>query len=149
MSFNRKAFYGLNFNWYMMDAVESIAMFMSGYGPIPERVFNNEDNYLKTNKFFSSLPTLSNYYYSSDFQMIEVDSQNNFFDEIKAVQRGIYVYDNEEYTDDYNVIAIPRIKLEFSPLSLEIKNLLKPFVFKDIIFSEVKTLDMKKHFASE
>ena len=146
MNFNRKAFYGLTFNWYMVDTVDSIAMFMSGYGVIPTSIFENEDNYLRINTFFDSLPILSEFYYSPELQVINIDSQNYFFGEVKMAQRGIYVYDNEEYTDQYKMIAVPQTKLNFSDLPLNIKSLLKPLKLENINFSETKELNIKEYF---
>jgi hypothetical protein len=42
---NRQELYGTNIGWYMQDAEGAIALFLSGYGPIPSVVFSDPDGY--------------------------------------------------------------------------------------------------------
>jgi len=146
MSFNRKEFFGLNFEWYMTDAAGSLAMFISGYGPIPKSVFENADGYSELKYFFQSLPVLSNSFYDSESNEIGIDGSNSLFCDVKAVSRGLYVFDNEEYTDNYKLIAIPKTTLNVSTFEKRIQNLLEPFAFRDTIFGEVTSLNIADHF---
>jgi len=149
MTFDRKEFYGLTFSWYMTDAVGSVAMFMSGYGIIPKSVFVDKEKHEEISNFFDNSPLLFNSYLSPDNQKVVEGNSNDIFLEVKAAKRGLFVFDNEEYTDNYNLIALPEQRLKLSDLPRKIQEHLKLLSFEEIIFGDTKRISLSEYFECE
>lgn len=123
-----------------------MAMFMSGYGPIPEIVFQNELRYTNVNRFLASLPVISSSYYGADFLENEITAANNMFPDVLAASKGLYVYDNEEYTEEYHRVAMPKDKLTASDLNSELRSFLTPFIFQELAFADVPSIAITEFF---
>jgi hypothetical protein len=142
MNFNRQQFFGLNFEWYMVDEEGAIAMFLSGYGPIPKKVFENFDNYSELKDFVESLPV-------SVTRDAGIQMSNSHFRDVKAISKGLFVYDNEEYTDKYRLIGTPRAAINLSNFDESIRCLFEPLVVRNVIFGDVKVLNIAEYFVCD
>ncbi len=146
MEFKRENFYGDNFNWYMTDKKGNIATFLSGYGHIPKVVFDNEEKYYLTIEYFTNLPVLSDTFLSRYNSIIKPDYKDERFIEVQSAKRGIFAYDNQEYSSIYKLLCVPQIKFNLINLDNDIRNILEPFNFSNLDFDMVKNIDIERHF---
>lgn len=130
----------------MTDSVGSVAMFMSGYGVIPKSVFVNKEKHEEITNFFDNSPLLFNSYLPPDKQKVVEGNINDIFPEVQAAKRGLFVFDNEEYTDNYNLIALPEQRLKFSDLPPKIQEHLKLLSFEEVIFEDTKRISLPQYF---
>lgn len=146
MKFERKSFYGLNFAWWAVDATGAIAEFTSGGGPIPKSVFNDYTEYAKTQNFFDELPSITETFLAPSW-IDEMKKRNYPFRYIEGgEQRGIYCFDEDDYTDDYLLLLMPKIELKLNNLPEEIQTYLTPFSFNDVVFSEQSKITLTDYF---
>lgn len=130
----------------MQDADGAIALFLSGYGPIPQVVLSEAHRHHELDVAMSQLPDISNTYYEPDCSQVSIDAKNSIFKEVKAVAKGLYVYDNEEYTDVYKRVAVPKVIVRADQLDSAIGLLLRPNTFSDLIFHQSQSLNLEKYF---
>jgi len=146
---NRQELYGTNFGWYMRDSVGAIALFLSGYGPVPRFVLSNADEHQQLELAMKNLPRVASSYFDADGSEVLITGKNYIFPEANAAAKGLYVYDNEEYTDQYNLIATPKVGINSAEISSEIQSLLQDLVFADLSFHDNQSIRLPKYFDCE
>ncbi len=149
MKFERKTYYGINFSWQGVDSTGAIGEFTSGGGPIPKNVFADYSDYLKAEEFFSNLLPITQAFLTVSF-IGEMKKRNKTFKYFGTKEsRGIYCYDEDDYTDDYLLITEPKIELKLSDLPEEIQEYVKQFTFENIVFKEQKKIKITDYFDCE
>ena len=68
MLFQRKNYIGFDFTWYGVDNSGSIAQFVTGYAPIPEKVFFDKKEYELVDNHFNNLPDFTETHLSSKYE---------------------------------------------------------------------------------
>src|SRR5688572_24942196 len=141
LPFVRKAYYGLIVTWYLVDETGAIAQIESGENPIPKIVFADESNYNKLNEYFENLPSITNSFLSPKKEAEKSHSLNGFALLLNEAVKGVYVFYEQERTNNYDLYAIPEKELKADSLPAEIQELLKPYHL-ELSFRETETLNI-------
>jgi hypothetical protein len=144
MTFKRK--FGWEFDWYAVDSIGAIALFVCGFTVVPNLIFEDEVKYLKIISYFENLPFFAKAHLSSGYESKKSKSLNGFANQILEAERGIYVFYDKDYSSVYELIAVPEYCINVLVLPDEIQNLLQPLTFNNINFSEIESLDIRKFF---
>jgi len=150
MLFKRESFIGFDFFWYAVDSVGAVAQFETGYAPIPEKVFSNEQEYKIIDEYLSNLPNKTNTYLSPKYEKLKKRSLNQFQTFLED-RRGLYLFADDLHehpngTDEYELIVLPELELKVFDLPQKIQDYLAQFVFDNIIFKEVRKIKIANYF---
>ncbi|MEJ2611955.1 MAG: hypothetical protein P8179_18255 [Candidatus Thiodiazotropha sp.] len=107
MSFRREDFFGLDFSWFCYDNLGMIGEFITGYGFIPNHIFNDETSYNHMLEYFYRLPCTSNSELSSAIKKRAKRSHGDFTIFLKKSRTGLFVYDYKGHYGPYERISIP------------------------------------------
>jgi len=150
MPFQRKDYIGFDFAWYAVDSVGSVAQFETGYAPIPEKVYLDEQEYKIVDKYFSNLPNFTKTYLSPKYEKLKHRSLNQL-QSLLEDRNGLYLFmddlqENPNGTNKYELFVIPEQELKVFGLPQNIQNYLAQFVFENLIFREVETIKITNYF---
>jgi hypothetical protein len=116
-------FLGDEFDWLAVDSTGAIGFFSTaGCGWIPESVLTNAESFRDTLKIVSKLPRLGEPEYRSNLPVAESK------DWLAVAARGIFAFDWNPYTDQYELVASPHVLLGSSD-AVEIAALAAQTVF--------------------
>lgn len=143
MLFQRNQFYGTNFTFYLIDSVNSIAVFSSGHYPIPKDVFRDKSEYLKVDDYMQNLPRLCNSFLSPKYKRLAGDYSLALLE----ANRGLYSFDEENnWTYNYDLYALPNKELKLTNLPKEIEKYLSSFKIEKVKFAELQEIDILDYF---
>lgn len=139
----------LDIDWFAIDEHHAIAHFASGGGILPESIASAKEDNETLARFFRNLPVISDEFEVAPSVSEQLGSKNlpeqqrYLEDFIRMSQKGFFSYDKSGLGDfmnsEYHLVIIPKIKLDFKKLPLEIRSILEKtrvvgsFSEKDII----------------
>lgn len=126
--FNRRAWYGLIFRWYAVDDIGELAVFESGYLPIPDRVFNDRRAYEMLDRHLRHRPLVTSARIAPGIRL-EHDSvgENEYFEMCqRESSKGLYFFDENEQggwisARSYHLVTVPDQPLMIEQLPTEIR----------------------------
>lgn len=137
MAFTREEFYGLDFDWYGVDADGSVAKFTTGHASIPKNIFSSEILYERIQNYFTSLPEITKSHLSPKFLNSKFAAQGDFSYAIKDTKKGLYVFDCFDYTEDYYLVSIPERNITVSELPSDIQQALEQCTLRSVKFADI------------
>lgn len=147
MRFKRK--FGWEVDWYAVDSVGSVALFVSGFACVPKIVFADESKYLNIISYFDNLPISTNAHLSVWYESRKSQSLNGFANQILEAKKGICTFYDRYYSSIYELIAVPENEIKIITLPHEVQNFLLHIKFEDLIFAETEFIDVTKFFDCE
>ena len=150
MDFKREKFYGLNFNWYAVDANGYIGKFISGFGSIPRDVFSDKLLYERVEKYFENLSADKKYTPSALVKQTRQDRGGNNLDWFESIlSKGLYIYDEKEYRPKYDLLSSPEDPITILQQPDEVQRFLLKFVLSKITFEEYKQINPLNYFVCD
>lgn len=141
--FERNQFYGTNFDFFIVDSTNSIAKFNSGYYPIPKDVFRSKSEYLKVDTFMEKLPLICNSYLSPKYK----GAAGYYSSYLLEAKKGLFSFEEQNnWTNIYDLFAIPSLELKVFDLPQEIRDFLNQFKIDNLRFREVKEINILEYF---
>lgn len=141
MSFSRKSLYGTDFSWFALDENNSIALFISGYAPIPSAVFRGSRKH-----YDNSVSPIFDLHIKygcasvlTDSRKIEQDSEvADYSDHLEYASNGIYVYEDDRGL--YKLVAYPDKPIGLDTLRMDTKIELLKIKFEEIEFENSSSI---------
>jgi len=146
VEFTRDALRGLDVEWFGVDRVGALAIFTTGYGVIPRKVFESDERHRRLSEFFDGAPEISEAHLVAG-----LDPRGTYELFLAEARRGLYSYYHSDYgtREPYKLIAYPLAPLLVKDLPEEIQAMLAPFRFERIEFSQADTIRIDEHFECE
>lgn len=146
VEFTRDALRGLDVEWFGVDRVGALAIFTTGYGMIPRKVFESKERHRRLCEFFEAAPEIS------EARLIAgLDPRGTYELFLAEARRGLYSYYHSDYgtREPYKLIAYPATPALFGNLPAEIRAMLAPFRLERVEFSKEKVIRIDEHFECE
>lgn len=162
---------GCGFIWYGYDSLGNIAEFVSEEAYIPEVFFDDVSNNKKLQEYFENLPSIYESQLPQNIRTIlrekaekDKDSISETWYPLKEAKRGIFIFAEVGDSDWYNsetfknsiykknpqeLLASPQKGLKYQELPDEIKEIIRPYKFENLRFSNCQFLDISKYFYCE
>jgi hypothetical protein len=155
---------GYGFVWYGVDSIGNVAEFCCEESFVPEVFFQDVTKNNKLCEYFKNLSNNSKAIIPVNLrnELREFAKRNN--DWGKEAERGVFIFDEpsdnswfeEKYLtkfaftkNPYELTAIPTEPLYVENLPKKVQELLQPYHFEKINFSECQFLDVSKHLYCE
>lgn len=141
--FTRDALRGLDVEWFGVDRLGALAIFTTGYGVIPKKVFESEARHRRLSQFFEGVPE------TSEARLVAgLDPRGTYELFLAEARRGLYSYFHSDYRtrEPYKLIAYPLTPLLLKELPEEIQAMLAPFRLERVEFSKQVIIRMDEHF---
>jgi len=147
--FNRKAWYGLNFHWCATDAVGNLAIFWSGYGEIPNIIFEfNENDFTNYRELVLASGHSSEAELSKNNRKLEQLESYDFSSYLDYARMGLFVFDEGEKQGElYELQAIPKNPLNLGQLPNKSKTYFDLLKFVNLECSTTETIVVSEYFA--
>lgn len=146
VEFTRDALRGLDVEWFGVDRLGALAIFTTGYGVIPKKVFESEERHRRLSEFFEGAPEIS------EARLVAgLDPRGTYELFLAEARRGLYSYCHSDYwtREPYKLIAYPVTPALFGDLPEEIQAMLAPFRFEHTEFSKEEAIRVDEHFECE
>lgn len=149
---------GCGFIWYGIDETGNIAEFASEEADIPEVFFQDASVNKRTEEFFDNLPETTKSVLPENLRF-ELKESAKRLQEKKSFWRtgankGFFIFDESEIPgfknnagkNFYELMLIPETPLKIANLPSDIQDLLKPYHFENLKFSDCQFLDVSNYF---
>jgi len=152
---------GCGFIWYGVDEADNIAEFASEGTDIPRVFFQDASANKKAAKFFDNLPETTKSVLPENlrFELKEsakrLQGGKSFWK--TGANKGFFIFDESEIPgfrnntgkNFYELKLIPETPLKIANLPSDIQDLLKPYNFENLKFTDCQFLDVSKYFYCE
>ena len=146
MSFTRADFYGLNLDWYAVDAFGQVAQLNTGFSPLPRNLFEDEDIYRRVCDYFNLIKPNQAAFLSQKAKSENSLGIADYSLALKEARRGLFIYDENEYGPIHTLIAVPVPPLNVTSLPEGIQQFLNKFHLPEVNFKNTETIDFLKYF---
>jgi len=150
VEFNRHAWYGLIFRWYAVDDIGELALFESGYLPIPDRVFNDRRAYEMLDRHLRQRAPFTTARIASGFMLEHAGTGTLEYFEIckQESSKGLYFFDECDQggwisAHSYHLVTIPEQPLMIEQLPAEIRMELEYYRLP-VRFCEQRMLEIER-----
>jgi hypothetical protein len=146
VQFTSDALRGLDVEWFGVDRLGALAIFTTGYGVIPRKVFASEERHRCLCEFFESAPEVSGAQPANG-----LDPRGTYDLFLAEARRGLYSYYHSDYRtrEPYKLIAYPVTPALFGNLPVEIQAMLAPFRLERIEFGKEDVIRVDEHLECE
>lgn len=148
MKFRRDEFYGLNFDWYAVDADGCVAQLTAGYSPIPYQVFANEQTYNVVWDYFRTAAAATSSRLSSLTAARVAARMGDYSLHLMEARRGLYIYGEEspQGSSWYELEALPDEPVHISGLPESVRAFLLQFRLLNLRFPDCPRLNVEHFF---
>jgi hypothetical protein len=146
MSFSRADFYGLDFDWYACDSAGCLARFTTGFGPLPRKLFTDEDAYRAIADFFRSAPSVSESRLSKLAQTQQERGVGNYSQFLADASRGLFILSEQDYGPIHRLYASPASALSLASLPASVQKLVSKFCLTGLVFADADTVNVLEYF---
>jgi hypothetical protein len=146
MPFQRSDWRGLSLDWFAADRDGSVAIFTTGFGPVPRAVFADEQVWGQTREYFEELPESCPATLTPRIQRDMERGVGEYSLFLADARKGLFCYEEENYGPVHRLYALPGDPLQIGALSAPLAAFVSEFRVEGHRFADLEFFNPTRFF---